>query len=171
MEYKTIENRYRPKTPHGSNLIPTYGEAIDKNGKTYLKKTGDINMYEKIQASLEETKIYNILEQFLQSGDETILKRREGIYGNFLDIPKSPIELQNTIMRAEKDFEALDKDVRAEFENDVGIFKQSILDGTFENRMEKYIKNKINKQSKQTQIQETKTQQQEQQNQGVNLNE
>ena len=166
MEYKTIENRYRPKTPHGSNLIPTYGEAIDKNGKTYLKKTGDINMYEKIQASLEETKIYNILEQFLQSGDETILKRREGIYGNFLDIPKSPIELQNTIMRAEKDFEALDKDVRAEFENDVGMFKQSILNGTFENRMQKFIDKKTKKNTIQNQNEQEQqlTQKQEEKN-------
>ena len=144
MEFKTMENRYRPKTPSGSNLIPTYKETVNKEGRTILKKSGTTNIYEKIQASLEETKVYNILEQFLQSGDETILKKRQGVYADFSNVPKTEIELQNIVLRAEQEFNALDKDVRAEFDYDVGVFKRSILDNTFEERMQKYLTKKIN---------------------------
>ena len=144
MEFKTMENRYRPKTPSGSNLIPTYQETVNKEGRTILKKSGTTNIYEKIQASLEETKVYNILEQFLQSGDETILKKRQGVYADFSNVPKTEIELQNIVLRAEQEFNALDKDVRAEFDYDVGVFKRSILDNTFEERMQKYLTKKIN---------------------------
>lgn len=151
MQYYTIENRYRPKTPAGTDFLDIYSETIDKNGKTYLKKIGKTNIKEKIQASYEETQIYNIINKFITTGDISILKKREGIYGNFINIPKTPIELQNTIMRAEKEFETLDKEVRNEFENDVGMFKQSILNGTFENRMQKFIDKKTKKNTIQNQ--------------------
>ena len=163
MQFKTMENRYRPKTPSGSKLIPTYQETVNKEGRTILKKSGVTNIYEKIQASLEETKVYNILEQFLQSGDETILKKRQGVYADFSNVPKTEIELQNIVLRAEQEFNALDKDVRAEFDYDVGVFKRSILDNTFETRMKKYInkKNNTQKQNNTTQAQQTETKQTE----------
>lgn len=146
MEYQTQENRIRTPTPAGSEELKIYGETIDNKGRTYLKQTGKENIYQKIQASLEETKTYNILEQFAQSGDEAILNRRQAVYGNFLNIPTNPAELQNTIMEAERTFESLDKDVRAEFGNDVGQFKQAILNNEIEQRLSKYTK----QQNKQT---------------------
>lgn len=173
MEYYTMHNRPKVKTPSGNNLLPQYKETLNKDGQTVLKKTGDKDIYQIIQASLEETQVYNILEKFLQTGDETVLKRRDGIYGNFIDIPTSPIELQNTIMRAENEFNELDREVRAEFDNDVGVFKQSILDGSFNNRMSKYISKKQQAKMKPQPQQEQTTQPQQEQttNQGVNLNE
>ena len=161
MQYQTQENRIKPKTPSGSNLIPIYSETIDKQGKTYLKKIGNTNIYEKIQASLEETKVYNILEKFEKTGDPSILNRRQGVYGDFSNIPKSPIEIQNIILRAEKEFNSLDKDVRQAFENDVGMFKQSIMDGSFEEKMQKFIKSKT----------QATTKPEEKKAEGVNLNE
>lgn len=161
MEYKTMHNRYKIKTPSGSNLLPQYKETINSKGQTVLKKVGDKDIYEIIQASLEETQVYNVLEKYLQTGDETILKRREGIYGNFINIPTSPIDLQNTIMRAENDFNELDREVREEFNNDIGMFKQSILDGTFNEKMSKYLEKKTYKSQQQEQQQKIETAQTE----------
>lgn len=169
MEYQTQENRIKVPTNPGTEKIDIYSEAIDKDGRVYLKKIEETNIYQKIQASLEETQTYNILEKFLQSGDASIINKREGIYGNFTNIPNTPIELQNTIMRAEREFEELDKDVRAEFENNVGMFKQSILDGTFNDKMSKYLEKKTYKsqQSENQEPQKVETTQ----TTGVNLNE
>ena len=104
----------------------------------------------------------------MQSGDTTVLNRRQGIYANLTEMPKNEIEMLNLIKRAEHEFNALDKDVRAEFENDVGVFKQSIIDGSFETRMNKYVKKKQEKAQPQQTTQQT---QQEQKPQGVNLSE
>lgn len=167
MEFKTMENRYRPKTPAGSEKLAIYAEQVNKEGRTYLKKIEETNIYEKIQASLNETQIYNVIERYLQTGDASLINKRKGVYANFVDVPKTEIDMLNIIMRAEHEFEGLDKDVRAEFDNDVGVFKQSIMDHTFETKMNKYIEKKNQKKQVQqpTQTQQTET------NQGVNLNE
>lgn len=134
-EYNRAEVVY---TNPGTKFIDKYQEAPNSKGQTILKKVGSTNVYEKIQASLEETKTYNILEKYYQSGDSDILMQRECIFGDFTNVPKTPLELHEVIIRAGEQFEALDKDVRAAFDNDVGIFKQSILDGSFESRVEKF---------------------------------
>lgn len=142
MEYQTQENRIRPDTNSGDKYIDTYVEAIDKKGKTYLKKSGSTNIYEKIQAALDETKTYNILEKYMQTGDENLINKRQKIFGNFIQLPTTPIELQNIIIQAEKQFDSLDKEVREAFENDSGIFKQSILDGSFEQKIKQFNQDK-----------------------------
>lgn len=177
IKFKTEFNRDEFKDEYsnaGDQYLPQYIEAIDKHGRTYLKENGKTNVYEKIQASLEETKTYNILERYAQSGDANILVRRESIFGDFTDIPTTPIELQNLIMKAGSQFEQLDKDVRAAFDNDAGIFKQSILDGSFEERISKFKPQKA--ETVQAAAPSQPTQQQaaaptEQQQGGVNLNE
>lgn len=133
-----FDRNERVPTCSGTGFCRVYQEALDKNGKSYLKPVGKTNVYEKIQASLEETKTYNILEKFAQTGDAAILQRRECIFGDFTNVPKTPLEYQEMIMKAAAAFESLDKDVRAAFNNDVGEFKQSLLDGSFDSRVEKF---------------------------------
>lgn len=178
VKFKTEFNRDEFEDAYsnaGDQYLPQYIEAIDKHGRTYLKENGKTNVYEKIQASLEETKTYNILERYAQTGDANILVRRESIFGDFTDIPTTPIELQNLIMKAGSQFEQLDKDVRAAFDNDAGIFKQSILDGSFEERIAKFKPRKPQTEQAAVPAQPVEQEQQaaaptEQQG-GVNLNE
>lgn len=133
-----FDRNERVPTCSGTGFCRVYQEALDKNGKSYLKPVGKTNVYEKIQSSLEETKTYNILEKFAQTGDASILQRRECIFGDFTNVPKTPLEYQEMIMKAAAAFESLDKDVRAAFNNDVGEFKQSLLDGSFDSRVAKF---------------------------------
>lgn len=164
-KYQTEYDRIRPKTEAGDELLPVYQERTDQKGKTYLKKIGDTNVYEKIQASLEETQTYNIIERYKQTGDITLLNQRKTIYGDFTDIPNSPADLQNTLVKAQQAFDSLDRKVREAFENDAGMFTQAILNGTFKDKMQKFV-------NKKPQQQQTKTEQKpQQQTQGVNSNE
>lgn len=133
-----FDRNERVPTCSGTCFCRVYQEALDKNGKSYLMEVGKTNVYEKIQASLEETKTYNILEKFAQTGDAAILQRRECIFGDFTNIPKTPLEFQEMIMKAAAAFESLDKDVRAAFNNDVGEFKQSLLDGSFDVKVSQF---------------------------------
>lgn len=170
MEYRTQYNYPDKKTGitnSGDKYLPQYIETINEKGKLTLKPSGKKNIYEMIQASHEETKIYNILEKYAQSGDDAIINKRQSIYGNFVGVPQTPIEMQNKLMQADKAFEELDKDVREAFENDKNMFKKSIMENTLEEKMKKYLEKKTYK----SQPQQQEQQQQPQTTQGVNVNE
>lgn len=137
--YQTQWNRDRKPTNPGSPLLPQFIESLDKNGKRYLKKTGNKNIYSKIQEEARGTEIYDIIDKYLQTGDESLLNKRQGIFGNFINIPKSPMEIHQKIIEAEQQFNQLDRTIREEFENDINVFKQSIINGTFEDRIAHYI--------------------------------
>lgn len=139
MQYYTQENNISAATPSGSKFLKKYVEAIDKDGKTYLKENGKTNIYDLIQASKDSAEIYSIIEKYQQTGDASVFNTRQTFYDNFINIPSTPIEMQNMVMEAERAFYELDKDVRAEFNNDVGEFKASIFNGTFDGRMSKFL--------------------------------
>ena len=139
MEFQTEWNYKSEPSNAGDDFLPQFIETIDKNGKTILKKTGDRNIREEIQEAAKGTDIYSIIDKYLETGDESLLNKRKGFFGDFTNIPQNPVDIHNMIVQAESVFEQLDKDVRAEFENDVGVFKQSILDKTFEDRIAPYI--------------------------------
>lgn len=135
MEFQTEWNRKKVPTNPGDDLLPQYIESVDKNGKTYLKKTGDKNIFNEIQEAAIGTTIYEIYDKYLQTGDESLLEQRKGLFADFTKIPTNPAEIHKMIIEADGTFNQLDKEVRELFENDVGIFKQSVLDGTFEDKI------------------------------------
>lgn len=140
MEFYTIDNNVKEKTPTGDEFLDIYQEQVDSKGKRILKKIGQTNVYEKIQADKDNAVIYNIIEKYMQTGDESLLQKRNSYYGEFINMPGTPIELQNQLLMADRAFYELDKDVRAEFNNDAGEFKASIMNGSFEQRMNKFVK-------------------------------
>lgn len=152
------------KTNAGDEELPQYVEDYDKEGKRYLKKNKPINIYEKIQAHAGETDIYNIIERYEMTGDESLLNRRKQMFGDFTGLPKSEIEAHNRIIKAEKAFEGLDKEIRAEFNNSASEFAAAVLNNTIEQRLEKF-------KPKQPEIKQPETTQNTNQTQGVNLNE
>lgn len=120
MNFKTAFARGETtESPIGSGIMPTYEYRIDKKtGKKILEKTGETNIYEKIQASLESSKLENIIKKVTQ-GDLTDLNVKEGQYIDISNMPTNMIELQNTIMIAKGEFEKLDANTRKKFDNSV----------------------------------------------------
>lgn len=121
MLFKTAFNRGETtESPLGSEFAPIYSYRIDKKtGKKILEKTGETNLYEKIQASHEGTKLENIIKKVTVTGDLTPLNIREGTYIDISDVPTNLIEIQNTMLKAKDQFYQLDAETRAKFDNSV----------------------------------------------------
>lgn len=106
-------------TPAGDPIAPVYDYRIDKKtGKRILEKVGETNLYEKIQASLESSKLENIIKKVTQ-GDLSVLEQMKGQYIDISEVPTNMIDMQNMIYRAKGEFEKLDAETRSKFENSV----------------------------------------------------
>ena len=99
--------------PTGNGIEPVYGYEINKYGQKELVQIGETNLYEKIQESLEETKIENILKRVV-AGDTTIL-RPDGIYADISEAPKNLIEARQQIQKLENLWKDLPIDTKREY--------------------------------------------------------
>ena len=63
------------------------GEFLNKSSFPKLVKVGQVNVQEKIQSYFEDVDIYTILAKFAMSGDESLLKRQVGFYGDISTVP------------------------------------------------------------------------------------
>lgn len=113
---KTKFDRERVFTPSGTKFLNVYQEEISKKGNLHLVKTGQTNVYDKIQADLESTKIENILHQ-VAMGDLSVLNQRETLYVDATNMPKNLMEAQNIVIKAKAEFEQFPKEVREIFHN------------------------------------------------------
>lgn len=113
-------NRINPapviETPTGSKEATTYQTQIDKNGHKVTVPIGKTNIYDRIQSSLEETKIENIIKRFTE-GDISAFRQGEPLYADMTEAPKTLMEAQNMIIRITDEFNNLPVEVRAKFDH------------------------------------------------------
>ena len=102
-------------TPEGTGSEPEYMEAIDENGHKSLIQTGETDTYSMIQASLEETKIENIIRRATM-GDPTALAQTTGAYMDTTDMPTSLAEMQQAIINIQNEFNKLPLETRLKFD-------------------------------------------------------
>lgn len=136
---KTKWDRVRMFTPAGSKYLNTYQEEISKKGNLQLVKTGQTNVYEKIQADLESTKIENILHQ-VAMGDLSVLNQRETLYVDATNMPKNLMEAQNIVIKAKSEFEQFPQEVREIFHNSPEEYVSEMGSKEFLNKMAPYNK-------------------------------
>lgn len=136
---KTKFDRERIYTPAGTRYLNTYQEEIDKRGRKSLIKTGETNVYERIQVDLESTKIENILHQ-VAMGDLSVLNQRETLYVDATNMPKNLMEAQNIVIKAKAEFETFPKEVREIFHNSPEEYVSEMGTEEFLNKMEPYNK-------------------------------
>lgn len=133
----------RPKTiphPKSSKFVTTYSIQINKDtGKKELVESGKTNIYEMIQASKEETMVYNILKRF-QNGDIEALTKTKGVYGDFTSAPRTLAEAQQLLINAESHFNELPLEIRREFNMSASEYLASLTNGKFEQIISKYNK-------------------------------
>lgn len=125
MEFKTAFNRGETTfSPQGSETQPVYEYRIDpKTGKKCLEQCGETNIYEMIQASLESTKLENIIKR--ATVDPTVLNIREGNYIDISELPTNMIDLQNMILKARAEFNKLPAETRKLFDNSAELYVSS----------------------------------------------
>lgn len=117
-EFKTAWNREPAKpAPVGSRFAKTYLMTIDGHGHKVLKEDGLTDRYELIQSHLEETKIENIINKALATGDMSGLMVGKPVYADFTNAPSTLAEAQNMLIAVEQEFEKLPLEIRAKFDH------------------------------------------------------
>lgn len=114
-------------SPTGSATSNTYGLHYEA-GKESLAVTGTTDTYSKIQASHEDTKIYNILKRYT-NGDVEALSRTKGQYFDATVLPSSLAEAQHHLMNVSKQFDSLPDSVKREYNYSVTEYVEKIANG------------------------------------------
>lgn len=117
MQFRTAySERMRIHQPTGSKIITEHRLVMDKDGIDHLVRDNKINIYERIQASAEQSDVNNIVRR-AKAGDKTALMQVRGEYMNVVGAPKDLREAQEFCIRAERQFEKLPIDVKKAFDN------------------------------------------------------
>ena len=112
-------------TEPGEKTKITYTPEITKLGNLELKETGRLNTYEEIQSHKDSVDINKIIEAF-ENGDENAFMRRQGYFGDFVEVPKTYADLLNKVIKAEQLFLNLPVEERARYDHSVEKFLVSI---------------------------------------------
>lgn len=121
LPFKTAySERERYFTPTGDGIEEIYGYEINKYGQKVLVKQGEYSLYDKIQESLEETKIENILQR-VAMGDNSVM-RPDGIYADVSEVPKNMIEARKSMQKLENLWNGLDNEIKKKYDYDVDKF-------------------------------------------------
>lgn len=131
-----FEKHIRYSVPSGSKFIELYQEQIENGVKT-LKKTGLKNVWEEIQAGLEESKIENILHA-VAMGDLSALNAREGSYMDSTTMPKTLMEAQNLVLKMKSEFETMPTEVKNQFNNSADKYVEMMGTEEFNKIMSPY---------------------------------
>lgn len=110
----------RKETETGGPMQNEYGYEVDKFGRKILVKTGETNLYAKIQESLEETKIENIIAR-VTTGDTSML-RPDGIYADLSEVPNNLIEARQQMQKLENVWGSLPRDIKEKYNFNVEEF-------------------------------------------------
>ena len=134
--------RNRIYSPSGSKIITKHGYKIE-NGQQVFGEVGQVNMREKINASLAGSTLYEMIEKYQKTGDDSFLMAKAQSFDvDLTSMPKSLIELYNFKTTCKEDFYKFPVDFRALFYHDVDKYFDSIQDKTIEDKMKKYFEDK-----------------------------
>lgn len=108
----------RPTEPsdHGRKEKNTYGIEIDERGHKSVKKTGETNLYEKIQQSADSTNIELIIKR-ATLGDTTALNKYQTVFADITNAPTSLAEAQNSIIKLNEVFGQLPLEIRSAYDH------------------------------------------------------
>ena len=116
----------RPVTapvPVGGATAPIYEERISDDVRG-LVIVGQTNLFEYVQASKDDTLIYNLLDRFVK-GDITALLAKKGQFLDCTGMPSTLAEAQQLMINATERFNRLPSDQRAKFK-DVHDYVQKV---------------------------------------------
>lgn len=138
MKQRLIEQRKRHYAPTGNGMLNVYEEQL-KRGHKELVKTGETNVYDRIQEDLEQSKIENILHR-LAMGDVEALNQREATYMDTTTMPKELRDTLNIVLKAKNEFEKMPIEVKELFHNSPDEYVSEMGTQEFFNKMSPYNK-------------------------------
>lgn len=123
----------RPKTIFsdlGNGKTPVF-EIRVVDGVESLVQIGEDDTFAFIQAGLEDTLIYNILDRY-KYGEVDVIARRQGFYADVVGMPKTLSEAQNLLKNISNNFDKLPDQVKSKVGGDVNEFILQVASGTVE---------------------------------------
>lgn len=119
-----------------------------ETGAEYLKESGRENLYERIQESLEATKIENIIRRF-EEGDPNALGHANGLYTDISDMPTNIIDAHKKIQKVQTEFGRLPADIKELFGNNPTQFMAEMLSGVAQEKLKaKTVENTVESEEK-----------------------
>lgn len=135
MKFRT---QYDPHDPvyqePGSPEKLIYSPRYDDSGVLDLVVTGKEDLYGYIQSHKESTDIHVLLKRFA-NGEEDVLQRMQGFYGDVTSMPKTYAEVLNAVIVGEETFARLPVDVKQRFDNSFAVWLSSMDSPDFAERM------------------------------------
>lgn len=125
--FRTQYDRERVRSGHGDPVHILYEPVFDSSGHMELRESGRENIYDYIQSHKESTDINLILQRFAK-GDAGALSRRQGMYGDFTQVPNNYADLLNKLNAAEAHFNSLPVSEREKFGHSFAQFISSLGD-------------------------------------------
>lgn len=105
------------KAPTGDKFEIRHNPELDQWGKRTLVKDRKVEIYDIIQSHKDECDFNLIIRRAIE-GDTNALNIMEGHYIDITDAPRTLMESQNMMLKAQKDFEELPQDIRQKFDYD-----------------------------------------------------
>lgn len=118
--YNYEREEHKGKTPTGLPEVETWEYKINEYGQKKLVVTGKTNVYEKIQAALEETKIETVLKR-ATAGDTSML-HPDGVYMDVTQLPNNLIEARQAMQNLENVWGNLPNEIKEKYHFDVEEF-------------------------------------------------
>lgn len=100
----------------GSPIKPVYSAKLTDDGMIELVQTGEENIQEYIDSFAEETCL-SVLIQRCAAGDLSGLSKVQGMYGDFLDAPKTYRDMLQAVIDGQAAFDKLPVEVKKRFDN------------------------------------------------------
>ncbi len=109
----------------GEQYKTEYVGHYTTDGVLELEKTGEYDFQERIQADKYACDINAIVARF-RAGDESVLSRVQGSYGDFTGLPKTYAEVLNLSLKAKADFDRLPVEYKQKFNNSFEEFMSGL---------------------------------------------
>lgn len=97
-------------SPSGEKTRQLYKAVLGKDGSIELVEDGIELTYEKIQ-SFKDSVDVNVIVARYAAGDAAVLEQSHGVYGDFVSVPSSYIDVLNTIVEARNAYEIKKPDI------------------------------------------------------------
>lgn len=130
--------RELPFANPGERFVKTYQPNMGADGVLDLIEAEPFDLYESIQSHADSVDINLIISRFI-NGDVSVLNRREPMYFDATEMPKTYAEMYQKVIDAHNYFEQLPLEVREKFGHSPETFFALIGTDEWNDNMKDYL--------------------------------
>lgn len=108
-------------TNHGDPIHIIYSPIVNSDGSIELVESGKENTDDIIQSYLPNCEMSQVIDR-INNGEIGLLNQRQGMYGDFTDMPKTYAEMLQLQIDSQIMFDRLPVEIKQKFDNDANKF-------------------------------------------------